>query len=38
MFASPVTVGRPIACKNGPATKRESWYCTAVRTALSENR
>jgi hypothetical protein len=24
----PVTFGRQIVCKNGPATMRENWYCT----------
>src|SRR5580704_7198198 len=28
MFSSPVTFGRQIVCRNGPATIRDSWYCT----------
>src|ERR1700728_3048270 len=27
MFSSPVARGRPNACRTGPATTRESWYC-----------
>ena len=26
--SAPVTFGRQMVCKNGPATMRESWYCT----------
>src|ERR1700730_6578652 len=28
MFSAPVTFGRQIVCRNGPATIRDSWYCT----------
>src|SRR5579863_3659929 len=28
MFSAPVTLGRQIVCRNGPATMRDSWYCT----------
>src|SRR5579859_188131 len=28
MFCAPVTFGRHIVCRNGPATIRDSWYCT----------
>src|SRR5215471_4937791 len=28
MFSAPVTLGRQIVCRNGPATIRDSWYCT----------
>src|SRR6266699_6347014 len=28
-WAAPVTFGRQMVCKNGPARMRESWYCTA---------
>src|SRR3984893_8131625 len=28
MFSTPVTFGRQIVCRNGPATIRDSWYCT----------
>jgi hypothetical protein len=28
MCSAPVTFGRQIVCRNGPATMRDSWYCT----------
>src|SRR3984885_11985629 len=28
MFSTPVTFGRQILGRNGPATFRDSWYCT----------
>src|SRR6516165_9556043 len=28
MFSAPITFGRQIVCRNGPATIRDSWYCT----------
>ena len=28
MFSVPVTFGRQMVCRNGPATTRDSWYCT----------
>ena len=28
MCSAPATFGRQIVCRNGPATMRDSWYCT----------
>ena len=36
MFSMPTTFGRPIACKNGPMTTREGWYCTRASSALRQ--
>src|SRR5579859_6223259 len=28
ILSAPVTFGRQMVCRNGPATMRDSWYCT----------
>src|ERR1700722_2128556 len=38
MCSTPVTFGRQIVCRNGPATIRDSWYCTGPFLLASPGR